>query len=383
MPISYDNLIQSIRYSREYKYVYLNNPKAACSTVKRTLWSQHRGHAALETPNQIHSRKLWDEDFGDALFDDVFWFTVVRNPFARILSCYLDKIKEDNVIKKLFCQRYNLNYNRNISFNLFLETIQNEDPWTDDPHWRPQTINVLQPLARINFIGYVETLQSDLKKVFSRLFGKSLQLASQRDHARNATAVMDSYYGAKEINLVLIKYANDFSTFHYSDNIKYQSPLLRQSPILTNNKIFKLLLLAIGQKDCDDGYYWIRKLTKSFPEYVPALTIASHVANNLGDSDLAIELSRKALSLYPNDVDSLLEFGKALFLKGLYDDAIEHLYYLTSIRPEKQQHWVLLARCLLAVKRYSEARDAAQSASWVSPNQTDNAGLRLIKKIPT
>ena len=86
--------------SRTFNYVYVANPKAACSTLKLVLSKaesndpdftpeslHNRKHLPLLTPNKLSSKEQ------GALFDGSYYlFSFVRHPFKRALSAYTDKI---------------------------------------------------------------------------------------------------------------------------------------------------------------------------------------------------------------------------------------------------------------------------------------------------
>src|SRR6185312_7011210 len=82
------------------RFTVVINPKAACSTLKFNLWRQEyeMGATELRPPRgpYIHiSRtaipKISITELEGALFDRPV-FSIVRNPYTRILSVYLDKI---------------------------------------------------------------------------------------------------------------------------------------------------------------------------------------------------------------------------------------------------------------------------------------------------
>ena len=88
-----------INISKTYKYVYLETPKVACSTIKRTFQKAEVTALGGEVAKNIHDKNLspllspLDIQNGlDSMFegDEFFRFSFVRNPYSRILSAYLD-----------------------------------------------------------------------------------------------------------------------------------------------------------------------------------------------------------------------------------------------------------------------------------------------------
>ncbi|HDS05874.1 MAG TPA: hypothetical protein ENN95_02410, partial [Deltaproteobacteria bacterium] len=98
--------------SERFKFAYYRIPKAANSTVIATLHCCEYGEVAdslkmkeLKThtyikPSQLNRKKA------DVLLDDYFKFTVVRNPYARFLSAYLNKIAKGKPGKKALVADY-------------------------------------------------------------------------------------------------------------------------------------------------------------------------------------------------------------------------------------------------------------------------------------
>lgn len=102
-------------YSEKYNLTYLSNPKCGCSSIKKSL---------LDNPSSetnVHDLK----NFAESISLDSVFFTVTRNPFSRILSCYTDKImhKTDLNIWRPFCKAHSLSMNKTLSFYHFLEIL--------------------------------------------------------------------------------------------------------------------------------------------------------------------------------------------------------------------------------------------------------------------
>ena len=84
--------------SRRSPYIYINNYKCGCSTVRQTLWAAEHAQGVASAPGAIHEQpdswpwvddpERWEHS------EHAFVFTLVRNPYVRVLSAYLDKIRE-------------------------------------------------------------------------------------------------------------------------------------------------------------------------------------------------------------------------------------------------------------------------------------------------
>ena len=223
-----EHLRQHLRFRADGSYLYVNNAKAACSTIKFDLW--HRAYARGEvhekpSGNRVHLRdlSLWGS-IDDKLLDSAFIFTFVRNPFTRVLSSYFDKValRSTGTCRppgKLLRKKFGLSPTADLTFRDFLRLINRLPSAEDDLHWRPQVDNVFFDRLRFDYIGKVESYDRDIANVFSRLFNDAKWTSpGWTPHATHAQDKLLEMYGAVETQLVLRKYARDFAAFNYSSD---------------------------------------------------------------------------------------------------------------------------------------------------------------------
>ena len=205
----------------------MENPKVACTTIKRVLQLiEVDGDESKLSPN-VHDRKLSPltnlEKINvnqDVIFhgDEFFRFSFVRNPFTRILSAYLDKIappKRSDIREKI-----NINFD-GVSFKEFLNKLKEGNNIKIDIHWVPQHF-LLQPRrAHYHFIGRFEYFQTDFQKVIKRISPlvdqKILDLKLDY-HGRGADQLSEQYIGKEERDLILKMYEKDFLSFGYGED---------------------------------------------------------------------------------------------------------------------------------------------------------------------
>jgi tetratricopeptide (TPR) repeat protein len=254
-----EHLRQHLRFRTDGSYVYVNNAKAACSTIKLDLW--HRAYARGEvhekpSGNRVHLRdlSLWGP-INDTVIDTAFIFTFVRNPFARVLSSYLDKValRSTGTCRppgRLLRQKFGLSPTADLTFRDFLRLINRLPSAEDDLHWRPQVDNVFFNRIRLDYIGKVESYDQDIANVFSRLFDDAKWTSpGWTPHATHAQDKLLEMYGAVETQLVLHKYARDFAAFNYSCDPSdvVNSPVQRSSQ---SDPLFKAMLAAEHRRSC-------------------------------------------------------------------------------------------------------------------------------------
>lgn len=181
-------------------------PKAANSTIISNLTMLKYGR---EIPSK-KAKKLFDTPASlskqqMAQFDALFKFAVVRNPFTRTLSSYLEKV-----------ERRAANKGKQTSFKHFLHEVRDRLLYTN-AHWAPQHALLLIPLENFDMIGKVESLNSDLITIRSRISpGTEYPVTSVMHNATGASGKLQQYYDDELIKLVREIYREDFEAFDYS-----------------------------------------------------------------------------------------------------------------------------------------------------------------------
>ena len=110
--------------------------------------------------------------------DQYFKFSVIRDPFERLVSAYMEKFvyKRKNIHNLSHTKPVisavqgtdNIDLDRGISFDDFAHYIVQQDPYDLDPHWRPQNLYLLgvphmSQIFRLENIARLETyLQQNL-----------------------------------------------------------------------------------------------------------------------------------------------------------------------------------------------------------------------------
>ncbi|MGM0648711.1 MAG: sulfotransferase family 2 domain-containing protein [Bacteroidota bacterium] len=185
-------------------------PKAANSTIVENLALWSFGHeipskkAKLQftTPSQLTQDEVNE-------LQEMYSFAIVRNPFTRTLSAYLDKV-ERRALKK----------NKETSFFDFLQNLDNGKLYSN-AHWAPQHSLLLLPLEKFNFIGNVESLDNDLRHIQSHIIGSrnGREMKSFKTNATGARKKIKQYYDDRNASIVLELFKKDFEIFGYSHNL--------------------------------------------------------------------------------------------------------------------------------------------------------------------
>lgn len=125
-------------YASEAVYSFI--PKNACSTMRTTLAVANGCIADASDFNWIHQN---NDTFSASLAELArakYTFTILRCPYARLLSVYLDKFLDRTPVawKYIDLHRRTIDI-EDITFEFFVKSICKEAVRNSDIHWMPQT----------------------------------------------------------------------------------------------------------------------------------------------------------------------------------------------------------------------------------------------------
>lgn len=230
--------------SLKNQYIFCEVAKSGCSAVKRALWRQEvkdvpmpRGfsdtynnpHVAFPHHLLVKPFQLGEAGFNQAVRDPSFvkW-TVVRNPFTRALSGYLDKVCRNepqfaNIRNRVAKMRGNAPEDiehTDVSFEQFCEALATfEKPIEFDPHWRPQFLHTCGDILPYTHIAKLESLDESLEHLTKLVGFKNLNFSSGRPHATNANEKLPDFYTDRCIEIIRDVYALDFLHFGYDRDL--------------------------------------------------------------------------------------------------------------------------------------------------------------------
>ena len=218
-------LMQAIRANEKHNFLYLNNPKSGCGSVKLNFWVNIEDVRARQAVRNLHNVRK--SPFCN-MISNLTWaenanvFTIVRNPFTRVVSSYLDKISVPGKrVRREFDMRYGIKDARDISFDDFVDLICDDEPEQLDHHWRPQHINVLESFVRPNFIGTLESIDRDLPLILNHVLGEDIKPVevSQRHKTGASTSYFDILSNRSSVGKLSKLYARDFEVYGYTPDI--------------------------------------------------------------------------------------------------------------------------------------------------------------------
>lgn len=241
-------------FSIRNRYIYVQTSKCGCTYLKSSLTrvelsskrffdSEYRytdprfvvPDALGKTPHQPVNRSVFIKPYqlGVAAFEHFlsapgyFKFAVVRNPYSRVLSAYLDTVGRNRPpfhtlkadlasIKGMQPAEINPN---NVSFQDFLSAIERrvqEKGWRHvDQHYRLQTHHLSDDLIAYDRIFKLEQFPEALEEISSRI-GVRLPEADRGPHQTDSSSRMATFYADTACSkLVASIYQDDLRRFGY------------------------------------------------------------------------------------------------------------------------------------------------------------------------
>jgi len=210
-----------IALQRRHRFVYFRIPKAANSTVSKTLaihaWPER---AALNHRlDAIWAKRQFSRmgpfQTAEDLLENWFCFSFFRNPYSRTLSAFMQKLPKRKYRRAARGAGVKAIDRKN--FERFVGWLEQGNLHADI-HWAPQTLICPVPIERLHFAGRVETLDQDLALLMNRLFPDAgyRQPETRTRDRQHAVEKLQAFYDEPLRKRVEVLFAEDFEQLGYS-----------------------------------------------------------------------------------------------------------------------------------------------------------------------
>ena len=206
----------------EYQAIYFSIPKVASSTWLKVCAQlleieppEGRTYRLVDFP------RLGEEDI--LTYENYFKFCFVRNPWDRLISCYLNKIQKnsninppefENGIQRSFL-RYGT-FSAGMSFEEFVKAVCEIPDIDADRHIKSQYTFITDRSDNklVDFIGKLENANDNFSYVLKKLGGDEVHIPHSKKSQNRKS--YEQYYTSKLITIVEKRYAKDIEMFDYN-----------------------------------------------------------------------------------------------------------------------------------------------------------------------
>ena len=203
-------LVPQFEVIPDKKVAYLVIRKCACTSIKHAI-SQIRDAqpTAAEGP-QVHGANSF-EVFADKIEEPQNWFTFtfIREPIARFMSFYANKIHSNNVqFSHTFLEYDRFGLLPNMTVNQVIDVLV-DDKYETEPHMLRQS-EILRAVGfDLRFIGKLESLDAGLGKIETET---GLRLQPRHLNRAKNKAILPT---EKQFERLADYYAEDLAEFDY------------------------------------------------------------------------------------------------------------------------------------------------------------------------
>ena len=123
-----------------------------------------------------------------------------------------------------------------------------------------------------------------------------------------------------------------------------------------------------GLKEALSGQDWSTLLARCedvlrrSPKHLKAHRLMGYALNKLHRNDEALQAYERALELYPDDAELLVNYGGVLLTMSKNGEAYPIMQKASRLRPDQAMVWVALARSCYVLLKYAEGFAAAEKA---------------------
>lgn len=236
-------------YMEKNAFVFAYIPKAACTNWKCLLrylkgYENYLDGRLSHHPTQSGLTKLSQTQDAWSILNDssIAKYTFIRNPYTRVLSAYLNKVKPfslphakpewDPYYHRLYAKidEYRKEHHPGsnyVEFRVFLEWVASGCcQETGDEHWRPFSQLIGPDPGLFNYIGRFENISIDAPCLLEKM-GCDIPFPTQEQISFNPTHASkskDIYYGVVEKELALRIFAEDFANYGYECRFEGTKP---------------------------------------------------------------------------------------------------------------------------------------------------------------
>ena len=188
----------NLSVSHEKQFVWFRVAKTGTRSLLKAIDDQGISLDAAH-PMNIH--------YPAGAYESYFHFSIIRNPWDRLVSCWNNKVIDQNWWGLSDEQREHLS-----EFEHFVDYVSELDLDKCDVHLRRQSSVI--DLNRLDYLGRFETLNQDINQIFQRIGCQNVNLPHV-NQSKSSLSYRD-YYNSELVDRVRDLYLRDVQFFDYS-----------------------------------------------------------------------------------------------------------------------------------------------------------------------
>jgi len=203
--------------AEDFKVIYFNTQKNANSTMKAQFVDVFDLPKTEKFPKDIHYGYKFPAASQleiNAEYQDFLRFSILRNPWERLASCYKNKIAKNSTTGKDYILECSPDLYIGMPFEKFVEVVCEIPDSESDYHFCSQTYLMLYPdgTLPINYFCNMENLGFHIEEIKSRT-GIPFRSLAQLNSTKKSSE--ESFYTPELIEKVRRRYAADIEFFKY------------------------------------------------------------------------------------------------------------------------------------------------------------------------
>ncbi len=211
---------RNISYSLSHRLVWYRVAKTGTRSVTRLLNDNIADYTYLNRSTPLPNELL------ELLDSDCFRFTVVRNPWDRLVSAWRDKLTGRNTHKKSYLPALQRRYqdSRELatakqvteatqSFTAFLKILPDSDLLGNNAHFQPQALILGD--AEVDFVARFETFNHDVNQMLETIGFGHLGQSIPHENRSKVSKHYSAYYDDRNRDLVAELFRDDIERWGY------------------------------------------------------------------------------------------------------------------------------------------------------------------------
>lgn len=209
-----DNIV-----AEEYKVIYYNTQKNANSTMKAQFVEVLGMPKTERFPKDVHYTYLYNFPSASqneiiTKYQDYLKFSIIRNPWERLVSCYKNKLEGNNKKRETHILECHPDLHFGMSFEKFVAVVCAIPDSEADYHFCSQIFLMMYPDGTfpINYLCNIEKLGFHIEEIKSRTGIPFNPLAQLNSSGKSS---YEKYYTSELIEKVNRRYQADIEFFKF------------------------------------------------------------------------------------------------------------------------------------------------------------------------